>query len=519
MSRTDSRTVQPRHRLERAVEPLCQSPGQLVLYLIALNAILWSLAPSLVHTAPPIDVVEGYMWGREWVLSTYKHPAMPSWFVEASRLITGGATGWPVYIVSQMFVAATLWLVYCLGRDLMDAPRGAASAISLMALEYISWMSPQFNHNIVQLPFWVAAIWCVWRAVEHTADAKGKTYPWVWWIALGAVAGLGLYAKLSHGIILIIIAGWMLLDDRARRTLLTPGPWLAAVVCLTVAAPLLRWLVINDFQPLTYAADRGDDPIKGSVLAFFPIVALMSVPVVVLASATSTFGAPWDLPKRDDGGPPMSQRARTFLLIMAIAPFVLTVSAALLKGAGLRPSWTAPMTLLLGPALIMAASGRWGPMALVRQVAWTLPIMVIASIGYMIAVMSPLQERGKPMRFVWPEAEISKRFDTIWTQETGRPLKIVVGNAWTAGIVGMSNPSHPSILSYGNFALAPWVTPERLRKEGALVVWEKRLTEFLPATTRAVIGDRPMRFEKFWIRGRVGGPSVELGYVVVPPQP
>ena len=46
------------------------------------------------------------MWGREWAIATYKHPALPSWVLEASRLATG-TVGWPAYLAGQLFVAAT----------------------------------------------------------------------------------------------------------------------------------------------------------------------------------------------------------------------------------------------------------------------------------------------------------------------------------------------------------------------------------------------------------------------------
>ena len=91
-----------RHRAEQVL----QSPAALVSLLIVGQIVAWTLAPALTHSAPPLDVVEGYMWGREWVIATYKHPALPSWALEASRLATG-AVGWPAYFVSQLFIAAT----------------------------------------------------------------------------------------------------------------------------------------------------------------------------------------------------------------------------------------------------------------------------------------------------------------------------------------------------------------------------------------------------------------------------
>src|SRR5262245_54861144 len=77
------------------------APATMIALFAAAQIVAWTLAPALTHSAPPLDVVAGYMWGREWVLATYEHPALPSWLLEASRLLTG-SVGWPAYVVSQL---------------------------------------------------------------------------------------------------------------------------------------------------------------------------------------------------------------------------------------------------------------------------------------------------------------------------------------------------------------------------------------------------------------------------------
>ena len=68
----------------RRADQVLQSPAALVGLLVAGQIVAWTLAPTLTHLVPPLDVVEGYMWGREWVIATYKHPALPSWVLEAT---------------------------------------------------------------------------------------------------------------------------------------------------------------------------------------------------------------------------------------------------------------------------------------------------------------------------------------------------------------------------------------------------------------------------------------------------
>ena len=95
-------------------------PRKGLLALIAAQSILWFLAPLLSHSAPPLDVVEMYAWGREGVVATFKHPNLPGLVLEGIRVVTGQVF-WPAFLVSQLFIAATYWAVFTLGKDLLDA--------------------------------------------------------------------------------------------------------------------------------------------------------------------------------------------------------------------------------------------------------------------------------------------------------------------------------------------------------------------------------------------------------------
>ena len=169
-------------------------PATLVALFAAAQIVTWTLAPALTHSAPPIDVVEGYMWGREWVIATYKHPALPSWFLEASRVLTGGTIGWPAYLVSQLFIAATFGLVFLLGRDMMGPERAAAGTCC--------WPASRTTHGrrrssiTTSRPRRSGRVWR-WRCGARWSGARI-----VWWMLLGAFAAGALYAKLSAALIL-----------------------------------------------------------------------------------------------------------------------------------------------------------------------------------------------------------------------------------------------------------------------------------------------------------------------------
>ncbi len=425
-------------------------------------AAMWTVVPALVHQAPPLDVVESAMWGREWIVGSYKHPAMPAWFIELGRHLNGDRIGWPAYLASQLFNLCTLLVTYFVGRDLVGARVGVAAALSLMGVEYFSWRSIEFNHTIAQMPFWVGSVWCAWRASRQNAYG--------WYVALALVSALGLYAKLSNATLLIVIGLWFLLTKEGRRALATPGPWLALAVFAIAAAPLARWLLATNFQALGYASARGREQSLVATLLFPANALLQGLPIVAALAIAGVFG------RRDEkqSGAPVDVLKRHFLVLMAFGPPALSIVLALAGGSGLRISWLAPAFPLLAILVVAAFEARLSTGVLKRLQMVALAIAIGVPLAY-AAVVPHVGNFGAtaPLRVNWPQKEIAKALSDAWTAETGKPLKIVAGTSWIAGLVGIDHSDKPSILTDGDLSYAPWIKPQRLRQEGALAVWKE----------------------------------------------
>ncbi|MDB5846501.1 MAG: hypothetical protein JWP29_253, partial [Rhodoferax sp.] len=181
----DVPVAQDRHAAS-ILSALSRHPGYVLALLCTMQIVFWTVLPALVDVAPPGDVVEGFMWGREWVLLTYKHPQLPGWLLETAHLLTGSFR-WPQYLLSQLVVTSTFIFVYLLGRDILGHRRALAAVLLMPSIYFFGWPTPQFNHDYAQMPFWAAICWLLWRGT--TRNGPG------WWLALGLVAGVGIYAK------------------------------------------------------------------------------------------------------------------------------------------------------------------------------------------------------------------------------------------------------------------------------------------------------------------------------------
>ncbi len=494
------------------VSPDAGASSRLLLQTPLLTmALLWTLVPALIHTAPPLDVVESAVWGREWVIGTYKHPAMPAWALEVGRAFSGGAIGWPAYAVAQAFNLATLGLTFALARDVANWRVATAAVLSLLGVEYFSWRSVEFNHTLAQMPFWVAAAWCAWRAVNERGSA--------WWLALGAMAALGLYAKLSNATLLLVIAGWILMTPRGRASLTTAGPYLGALAFAVLCVPLARWLMATGYQPLEYANARGRDQSTLATLLFPVNAVLQGAPIFLVLGLGLFAGAKTAVAASTQSSVASTPEQRQFLLALTVGPPLLSIVLALAGGSGLRAAWLAPSLPLFAIWLATHVEARLTDRGLQRLSTIGLALAVLLPLGYAVVVPSLNRWTAAPLlRVNWPQAAIARELSQAWTAATNRPLKIVAGSAWVAGLVALDHPDRPSILTDGVRAYAPWITPERLDREGALLVWiEGRSHGAMPAF-KALVGDRPVETLRIaFPRGKPTDVAV-IRYVVLPPR-
>jgi hypothetical protein len=440
------------------------------------------------------------MWGREWVLATYKHPALPSWALEASRLATG-AVGWPAYLLSQVCVALTFLCVYLLGRDLMDRVRAAAGTLLLIGVAFYAWPTIEFNHNIAEMPLWACLPLILWRAVER----RGA----VWWLLLGALAALSMYAKLSSALLLATLAGWLLWDDKARSRLASPWPWLGLLLSGLLAAPLAVWLATHDFALLRYAAQRATGG-AGSGLLGFVLSQLLNLAGMgaLLAIGLAGKGEPAAPPR------PTAPRALRYLGVLTFGPLLLAMVGALVGSANLKTAWGSAMFNFAG-LLAVGLLGSVDARALRRIAVCAGTLIVCVPLGYALVVLYLPQRDASHLRVTWPQADIARRMSAIWARRTGTPLRIVAGDDWVAGLVGITAPDTPSILNRGEPRLSPWISAERLHRQGMLIVWNAD-RERIPPPLQAVVAAGPRAVERFaWPDRR--GPDLAIGYVIVPP--
>ncbi|NUQ88238.1 MAG: glycosyltransferase family 39 protein [Glycomyces artemisiae] len=185
-----------------------------------------------------------------------------------------GNTVWALRFPSILCMVGVLWLAALITRELGGGK--AAQALCVWGLAFAG-VALGFGHLLstatVDLLVWVAVLLFAIRALIR--DPR-------WWLAAGAVAGIGLYNK--HLIVLLLIglaAG--LLEVRSPNGLRSKWLWIGVALMLVIGSPNLVYQALNGWPQLEMAAAiRDGDGAENRVLLLpfqFLLLGVFLVPV------------------------------------------------------------------------------------------------------------------------------------------------------------------------------------------------------------------------------------------------
>ncbi len=459
--------------------------------LFALVYVLaWSLLPPLLSSSMPLDVAESLSWGHEWQWGYYKHPPLAPVLLELAYRAFGHAGP---FLLSQLFIGATLWIVWRTGCRLMSRERAFIGTLLTMGVAYYTRPALEFNHNIAQMPFWAAVGYGFTAALQKDGRLRH-------WALVGVAGGLGLITKYSVGALLATLAIYLLATP-ARRQMLRPGPWLALALMGLIFWPHLRWLQLTDWMPMAYASSRAatdGEVSRADGLNFLLVQALNHVPLalIVLAAALCTRGRRRALAAADPQG--VRWRLHTpmpaYLLALSVGPALLVAGLGLAMGLRVRDMWGVPMWVFSG--LLVAA---WLPSAglramqayLLRGLAVWLLIVSLVTFAFLAY---GAQWRHRPSRMDWPQAAMAQQAAATWQAQSRCAIDSVSGDYWLVGLLAAQLPERPSVFIAGDERYSPWITPQRLAAHGTL--WVGLGSDVPPPRVERLGADAGMRVQQ-----------------------
>jgi 4-amino-4-deoxy-L-arabinose transferase-like glycosyltransferase len=473
---------------------------------LALHFAVWTALPALLYANLPLDLIEALIYGREWQLGYDKLPPLPWWLVEIMHRIFNADAAY--YALAQISVIVAFVAVWATARKLVGATGALVSVLIIDGMHYLQYTAVKFNHDVIQLPFWGLAGYAF-----HAALKRGCLRHWA---LLGFSFGAALWAKYFVAVLAAPYVLFLLLDRDARRALATPGPWLALVVALAVAAPHMVWLVQNDFLPLAYAEHRAtvvrgwfDHILHPAVFAVSQIFFLL--PTFFIASALS-----W--PQRNE----QAQNAadafdRRIVTLLAFGPGAAMILLTALSGRGAIAMWGYPLWLYVGLWLVLIARTLLDHNRLTRLVAaWAAVFAVFVIVFAVNYTVLPLIDHRYRAAF-FPGNTLAAALTQRFHDATGQKLDYVVGSMWDGGNLAHYSPDQPKVLIDGLPQRTPWIDLNDLHRKGAIVVWIGGDSSHLPDAFASVAGDAEVG-APFDLPMRRGSGEVHVGWAILKPQ-
>ena len=201
-------------------------------YLPLLTALM--VLRLVAAACGPLSPDESYywLWAQHPALGYYDHPPMVAWWIMVSTSVFGHSA-LAVRLPFVLSFAGLSWLMWDSARVLFSDAVAKRALLWLNACILLSIGSVVATPDPPSVLMWAGGLWALYRL---TASGQGR-----WWLVFGLFAGLGVEAKYTNLFLGLGIVVWFVMDKPARRWLLTPWPWLGALVAVVLMLPNILW--------------------------------------------------------------------------------------------------------------------------------------------------------------------------------------------------------------------------------------------------------------------------------------
>jgi len=179
------------------------------------------------------DEAYQWLWSKHLALSYYSKPPLIA-YTQFLGTSLWGDTAFGVRFFAPVIAAVLSLLLFRFFAREVNARAGFFLLLIITATPLMSAGGVLMTIDPLSVLFWTAAMLAGWRAVQPDAPTR----QWLW---VGLWMGLGFLSKYTELFQLLSWAVFFILWPPARKHLRRPGPYLALLVHLVCALPVLIW--------------------------------------------------------------------------------------------------------------------------------------------------------------------------------------------------------------------------------------------------------------------------------------
>jgi len=388
-----------------------------VIISLACYALLWTVYGAISKSAQGLnpDMTELIAWSRDLSYGYLKHPPFAAWLTWVWFSVFP-ITEWAFYLLAMLMPAITMWIVWRISSDYLDAEKRIVAVALLTFIPFFNFHALKFNVNTVLMPLWAMTTWFFLRSVRTRSTV---------WAALAGIAAAGAMLGKYWSIFLLFgLALAAVIDRRRFEYFLSPAPFVTAMAGSIVLMPHIFWLTGHKFAPFSYATTvHMQQPLAAVLHGAFSYllgsIAYVIIPIILfLARARPSWRTLMNIiwPADDD---------RRLLASSFWGPLMLPAGGAVVAGTVITSLWSMPALSLL-PVLLLSSPAVTARAIDTRRIlagAVALPlVMVIAS----PAIMVMAQRRGPPPAAAQGRL-LAAEVERLWHQATPQRLRFIGG--------------------------------------------------------------------------------------------
>ncbi len=429
--------------------------------LSLLHLLIWTAVPTLVTSNAPFEVVRAVAYGHEWQMGYRTGPPLVPWLLEGIVELAGTRL-WPFFLSAQLCLVFTFVIVWKLARRFCGPWAAFAAVLAVEGAYFASNSSPELNPSVVQMP--LAALFG-WRL--HCALAGKRMIDW---IVVGLSLGVGLWASYSMAAYVAVLAVAPCFSRRCGRS------WAGVAVAMALAGvlilPHVAWLADGGLELVVDARGLrdpvGDQAGIGSIA--LPVLGrlLATLPFWLIAATLLAWPRQGIAIERS---PDVGRLDRDVALALAICPVVALIVFAAITGRGVDRMLDGGIWCFMGLAMVIC----WRPVISAERVRWFglswALVFLLPVFSFTMTHTVGLLLSKRELKAHFPGALVARTVTDGWRDQSGRPLRYVVGSGWLAGNVGLYSPDRPTVFVRADPRRNPWVDLRDLADGGAVLIW------------------------------------------------
>jgi 4-amino-4-deoxy-L-arabinose transferase-like glycosyltransferase len=340
--------------------------GYLVLAVLLLARLAY-IGSAIIELSR--DEAYQWLWSKHLALSYYSKPPLIA-YTQFLGTFLWGDTAFGVRFFAPVISAFLGLLVLRFFAREVNARAGFFLLLIITATPLASVGAVLMTVDPLSVLFWTAAMLAGWRAVQE----NGTTRQWLW---VGLWMGLGFLSKYTALLQLLCWAVFFALWPAARKHLRRPGPYLALLVNLICALPVLIWNSQQQWVTITAVAGNAGlesawKPTLRYLGEFVGAEAGLLNPIFFVATVWAAF-AFWRRGRYDP---------RLVYLFSMGAPLFLSYLLYSFRSR-ILPNWIAPAVLPLFCLMVIYWDTRWR-LGATRIKPWLISGLVLGLVAVLL---------------------------------------------------------------------------------------------------------------------------------------